>query len=224
MFSLPSIFQYLLEVPVLFKIGVVGSGPCGLLYANILLKNGFSVTLLDIGSSEETSINITDSLKTLKLNENSNSSYDINQFEKIETNSTRKWFTSKSLLGFSQVWGGTWQENTKEVDSNWSIAYQKIDEILNFNEAHLSIAGVLSQCDCLTMNFNSGDQLNSKAIKHYRTKLLFKDFSGDPKFSEDSDINQNIIWDADVLFRSCLSYKNFTYQNNYYVIEILQFF
>ena len=221
MFSLPSIFQYPVEVPVLFKIGVVGSGPCGLLFANILLKNGFSVTMLDIGSSEESSIDITDSLKTLKLNGNSNCSYDINQFEKIETTSTRKWFTSKSLLGFSQVWGGTWQENTKEVDSNWNIAYQKIDEILNFNEAHLSIAGVLSQCDCLTMNFISGDQLNSKAINHYRTKLLFKDFSEDPKFSEDSYINQNIIWDADVLFRSCLSYKNFTYQNNYYVRDIV---
>jgi hypothetical protein len=208
-------------VPVLVKIGVVGSGPCGLLFANILLKNGFSVTMLDIGSSEESSIDITDSLKTLKLNGTSNSTYDINQFEKIETNSTRKWFTSKSLLGFSQVWGGTWQENTKEFDSNWNMAYKEIDEILNFNAAHLSIVRVLSQCDCLTMNFISKDQLNSNAIKYYRTKLLFKDFSEYPKFSEDFDINQNIIWDADVLFRSCLSYKNFTYQNNYYVRDIV---
>ncbi len=208
-------------MPVLVKIGVVGSGPCGLLFANILLKNGFSVTMLDIGSSEESSIDITDSLKTLKLNGTSNSTYDINQFEKIETNSTRKWFTSKSLLGFSQVWGGTWQENTKEFDSNWNMAYKEIDEILNFNAAHLSIVTVLSQCDCLTMNFISKDQLNSNAIKYYRTKLLFKDFSEYPKFSEDFDINQNIIWDADVLFRSCLSYKNFTYQNNYYVRDIV---
>ena len=208
-------------MPVLVKIGVVGSGPCGLLFANILLKNGFSVTMLDIGSSEESSIDITDSLKTLKLNGTSNSTYDINQFEKIETNSTRKWFTSKSLLGFSQVWGGTWQENTKEFDSNWNMAYKEIDEILNFNAAHLSIVRVLSQCDCLTMNFISKDQLNSNAIKYYRTKLLFKDFSEYPKFSEDFDINQNIIWDADVLFRSCLSYKNFTYQNNYYVRDIV---
>lgn len=221
MFSLPSIFQYLLEVPVLFKIGVVGSGPCGLLYANILLKNGFSVTMLDIGSSEESSSNITDSLKTLKLNGNSNSSYDINQFEKIETSSTRKWFTSKSLLGFSQVWGGTWQENTKEVDSNWAMAYQELDEILNFNKAHSSITGVLSQCDCFTMNFGNQNNLNSNAIKYYRTKLLFKDFSEDPKFSEDSDINQNIIWDANVLFQSCLSYKNFTYQSNFYARDII---
>jgi hypothetical protein len=208
-------------VPVLIKIGVVGSGPCGLLFANILLKNGFSVTLLDIGNSEESSIKINDSLKTLKLNGNSNSSYDINHFEKIETNSTRKWFTSKSLLGFSQVWGGTWQENTKEVDLNWNMAYQEIDEILNFNEAHLSIAGVLSQCDCLTMNFGNKDQLNSNAIKYYRTKLLFKSFSENPKFSEDIDFDQNIIWDADALFQSCLLYKNFTYKNDFYVRHII---
>ncbi len=205
---------------VLLNVAVVGSGPCGLLFSSILLQNGLSVTLLDIGSDEESSPTISDTFKTLKLNGNSNCSYDIDQFEKIETASTRKWFTSKSLLGFSQVWGGTWQENTKAIDSDWKMAYQEIDKILNFNRASSSIDSLLNQCDCLSTNFGSQKNLNSNTVNYYKTKLLFKDFLGETKFLKEVNFEQNLIWDANVLFQSCLSYKNFNYQKNFYVRDV----
>jgi hypothetical protein len=207
-------------VSVLPNVGVIGSGPCGLLFSSILLQNGYSVSLLDIGSSEETSSNEIRSFKTLKLNGNSNCSYDINQFEKIVTHSNRKWFTSKSLLGFSQVWGGTWQVNAKEVDSNWNIAFQEIDKILNFNKAHLSIASLLDQCNCMALNFGSQKKFNNSTVKNYRTKILFKDFPHEQTVSKDFNIDQNLIWDASVLFQKCLSYKNFEYLNNFFVHDV----
>jgi hypothetical protein len=124
------------RVQAYMKVGVIGSGPCGVTAALMLLRAGYEVEVLDLGYTEnsiaDAELSVNQSLVSeVKTVAGKIFPYDFNELNKMDrSNALGNWFTSKGKGGFSTVWGGTWRPFMQLQDPDWKEAYALVDEMV----------------------------------------------------------------------------------------------
>ena len=191
---------------------IVGSGPCGLLAAKLLLDSEHKVILLDIGANVfETSENKKSS--RLKSIFGSIHPYDWNNtlgFKILSKNI--EVHPSKGLFGYSTVWGATWDEYESLKTSEWRNAYKLAEKYIAFPTS-LSV-NQDNFCSCFEFNFKNN--LNRDTLV-FSTKLALNSIKCVSCGACQTGCTYNAIWTAKELFMECTQNKMFQYVSNFTV-------
>ena len=191
---------------------IVGSGPCGLLAAKLLLDSDHKVILLDIGANVfETSEDKKSS--RLKSIFGSIHSYDWNNTLGFKSLSKDiEVHPSKGLFGYSTVWGATWDEYESLKTSEWRKAYKIAEEYITFPTS-LSV-DQNNFCSCFEFNFKNNLNKNSLV---FSTKLALNSNKCVSCGACQTGCTYNAIWTAKELFMECTQSKMFKYVSNFTV-------
>lgn len=191
---------------------IVGSGPCGLLAAKLLLDNKSKVVLLDIGANNFEKSN---NKKTAALKNNFGSihPYDWNNnlgFEFLSKNIDV--YPSKSLFGYSSVWGATWDEYESLNTPEWKNSYRLAEKNISLKTS-LSLNQDIF-CNCYKSNFRINSNKDSLV---FNTKLVLFSNKCISCGACQTGCTYNAIWSAEELFNLCIKNEMFQYVPNFVV-------
>ena len=111
------------------KFAVIGSGPCGSLAALLLLQAGHQVELFDVDSDD--SLDPDGLTSKLKLVGSSSAPYDIQQILQVtKSGAAYGIYRSKSMGGFSNVWGATWGAQPSLEGFDWLEHHGSVTQLL----------------------------------------------------------------------------------------------
>ncbi len=200
------------------KHAVIGSGPCGALAALLLLRAGHQVVVFDVNSP--TSVEASDLSSTLKLLDGSSAPYDLQQILKIRhENMSARFFRSKLLGGFSNVWGATWGPQESLDSLEWQKLHVAVTDLLK-EDGFFSVEPNRN-CNCL-------DFLNSKVY----TSAFSAEFKGgktplaiNPAVCACTDLGLSActhgsIWNSKLIIEKCRSLEGFEYHSGRDVTKV----
>lgn len=198
-------------------IVVVGSGPCGLLAAKLLLDSKHKVMLLDVGANvfEKSENGKSSKLKSIF---GSIHPYDWKNtlgFKYLSNNI--EVYPSKGLFGYSTVWGATWDEYESLSNSEWVNSYK-------LAEKHITYPGSLSVnqddfCSCFEFNFKNNSKGDNLV---FNTKLVLISDKCTSCGTCQTGCSYDAIWTAKEIFLQCTENKMFQYVPNFIVDSFLE--
>lgn len=211
-------------------VAVVGSGPIGSYAALKMLRAGYAVTMFDIGHTIDTKIAASDIPPWgLKPIFGSYFPYDLNKFVRQEETGFRT-FPSKGHLGFSTVWGATWDLSRNSNDPEFNSVLSEITEDIRKSPVEMESIGretyIFNQqnlCDCLKVNFAKiGTADRNSKIRVVQTDLLISQKRCAGTGNCQMGCSTKAIWSSEEIFNACKQYSKFEYIPGYFVNKIRQ--
>lgn len=200
------------------KYAVIGSGPCGSLAAILLLKAGHSVTLYDVDSQipiVEVGLEY-----RLKLFDGSSAPYDVQQLlETYQDDSPVGLYRSKTLGGFSNVWGATWGPQRALNNSDWAKHHKLVTDLL-LNEGFLGKTSNAC-CNCFVDLENSmGEISRILEIRIQNSVLALNPNNCACIHLGFSSCSQGGVWNSKSLIQMCQAFDKFSLKTGKDVIKI----
>jgi hypothetical protein len=208
------------------KYSIIGSGPCGVTAAFLLLRAGFEVEIIDVDS--HAGIDSENLQGTLKLMGDSSAPYDVHQFLILQEKGVpTTFYRSKLSGGFSNVWGATWGAQSTLSGDEWERHHQIISEILSsgadddcrkyYVDDFLSANRVCNCFDFINKNLSKFDSTSTFSVK--KTALAIN-----PKFCDCVSAGMTScihgsVWNSKSLLAACKTFDSFSYVVGFDVVK-----
>lgn len=200
------------------KFAVIGSGPCGSLAALLLLQAGHQVELFDVDSDD--SLDPDGLTSKLKLVGSSSAPYDIQQILQVtKSGAAYGIYRSKSMGGFSNVWGATWGAQPSLEGFDWLEHHGSVTQLL-LEDGYL---GEKSNtfCDCFHTFTGRIEKLKTlRNTKVENTLLAINPSKCDCIASGLASCTHGGVWNSRNLIKRCQAFDHFSFNSGKDVVKI----